>query len=353
MVRLDLDPGPLRAYEMVMGFAARRGEAATRLAMHAAVPLVLRVELLHLIRLNFLPEAAHDLAIEADVLFASYCEDMGNGYFCFASNARLQLLQGLDPAYPDESVPRSAQVARFMLDYLDHKQRNVGTARDRLRSQWIEVERWNALAFAEPELAAGQFAAVLARATAKDDVAARLRVGGLSTALATPLARFGELLVYAEGIDAVQMGRTDDADRLFGSMPDREIEIAGIRLKSPRQVLTGYIGKEAPGVQLAESAEQEEARSEVPAEQAQTDETPLEHPKPAHDQIYISYSHRDQRWRDRLVIFLRPYVRDLSIQFADVEESSGKRLEEQEASALERAGLAIVLVNPNYLVDQI
>jgi hypothetical protein len=97
------------------------------LAMHAAVPLVLRAELLHLIRLNFLPEAAHDLAIEADVLFAPFCEDIGNGYFCFASNARLQLLQGLDPAYPDESVPRSGQVARFTLDYLDHEYRNVRT----------------------------------------------------------------------------------------------------------------------------------------------------------------------------------------------------------------------------------
>ena len=51
---------PLDAYEAVMGFAARRGEAVLRLAMHAAVPQVLRVELLHLLRLNFVPEAADD-----------------------------------------------------------------------------------------------------------------------------------------------------------------------------------------------------------------------------------------------------------------------------------------------------
>jgi hypothetical protein len=227
----QLDPGPLRAYELVIAFASRRGEGAIRLAMHAAVPLVLRAELLHLIRLNFIPEAAQDLAIEADVLFAPFCEDMGNGYYCFASNVRLQLLQGLDPVYPDELTPRSSQVARFMLDYLDHQHRDVRQDRDRLRSQWMEVERWSSLAFAEPELAAGQLAAVLARATENDDVAARLRVGGLSSALATPLARFGELLVYAEGVEALQTGRTEDAGHLFGSISDREIEIAGIRLK--------------------------------------------------------------------------------------------------------------------------
>jgi hypothetical protein len=260
--RLDTDPGPLRAYELVMRFASRRGEAAIRLAMHAAVPLVLRAELLHLIRLNFVPEAAQDLAIEADVLFAAFCEDIGNGYYCFGSNARLQLLQGLDPAYPDEPIPRSAQVAGFMLDYLDHEDRDVRTSTDRLRLQWIEVERWSALAFAKPELAARQLAAVLARVTANDKVAARLRLGGLSSALATPLARFGELLAYAQGVDALEKGRSDVASRLFGSMPDRDIEIAGVTLKSPRRVITETAGREAPAVEVAESAEQAEARLE-------------------------------------------------------------------------------------------
>lgn len=266
--RLASDPGPLKAYELVMAFAARRGEAALRLAMHAALPQVLRPELLHLIRLNFLPESTSDLAIEADVLFAPFCEDIGNGYYCFAANARLQLLQGLDPAHHDESMPRSVQVARFMLDYLDHEERDIRIGSDRLRSDWVEVERWSALAFAEPTLAAGQLAAALARATANDDVAARVRVGGLASALATPLARFGELLTYTEGVEALQMGRAEDASRLFQVMPDREIEIGGVRLKSPRRVFLENMGKKTPGVLATELAEQPGVADEASGQHA-------------------------------------------------------------------------------------
>ena len=46
---------PLEAYEALMLFARRRGEGALRLAMHAAVPQSFRPDLLHLLKLNFLP----------------------------------------------------------------------------------------------------------------------------------------------------------------------------------------------------------------------------------------------------------------------------------------------------------
>src|SRR5687767_10348007 len=51
---------PLEAYETVMRFAAERGEPALRLALHAAVPQSFRPGFLHLLRLNFVPEAAHE-----------------------------------------------------------------------------------------------------------------------------------------------------------------------------------------------------------------------------------------------------------------------------------------------------
>jgi hypothetical protein len=194
-------------------------------------------------------------------------------------------------------------------------------------------------------------AAVLARATAKDDVAARLRVGGLSTALATPLARFGELLVYAEGVDALQMGRTDDADRLLGAMPDREIEFAGIRLKSPRRVLTGHIGREAPAVELSESAEQAEARTEAPAEMSSLADLP--------ELVgFFSYSREDDEAVDGTLSALRDAIqRELSAQLGRSKTTfrlwqdqaaiaPGKLWETEIKKAVEQAVFFIPIITP-------
>ncbi|HRD88865.1 MAG TPA: DUF4062 domain-containing protein, partial [Accumulibacter sp.] len=352
MVEHAADPGPLRAYELLMAFAARRGEAALRLAMHAALPQVLRAELLHLIRLNFLPESAQDLAVEADVLFAPFCEDIGNGYYCFAGHARLQLLQGLDPAYRDESIARSVQVARFMLDYLEHERRNVRAVGDRLHSDWIDVERWSALAFAEPALAAGQLAAALAHATASDDVAARVRVGGLASALAAPLARFGELLAYAEGVEALQTGDHGQAVRLFGAMPDRELEIVGIRLKSPRRVLAESIKTEAPAVSPAESPAAAESPAEAPATQAAAEEARVEPAVPTPPEgrgIFIVHRRDDAAGHAvRLRESLRARLGDrVFADIADIE--AGADLLATIRSAIRESAAVVALIGPRWL----
>src|SRR5687767_13583958 len=106
---------PLEAYEEVMRFAARRGPCALRLALHAAMPQVLRPELLHQLRINFVPESVIDLAVEADVLFAPFCADLGNGYYQFDAAARRLLLQELDPTYRDLPGLRSHRLASFLV----------------------------------------------------------------------------------------------------------------------------------------------------------------------------------------------------------------------------------------------
>lgn len=351
------DPGPLKAYQLVMAFAARRGEAALRLALHAALPQVLRADLLHLMRLNFLPETVRELAVEADVLFAPFCEDLGNGYYRFAGNARLHLLQGLDPAYRGEATARSVQVARFMLDYLDHEQRNVRAGSNRVHADWIEVERWSALGFVEPSLAAGQLAAALAQATADEDIAARVRVAGLAATLATPLARFGELLAYAAGVEALEMGRLDEAGRVLGSMADREVEVAGIRLQSPRQVLAGRAPQQAAMVEEAAAAQaktpEQNAESPLEKEAAPTAgaEPPVEDAQaPARDQVYISYSHRDQKWAERIAVHLIAVTGAVrTSDWSDAGIGLGEDLRPEIAAAIARARVAVVLVSPDYL----
>src|SRR3712207_3328707 len=98
--------GPLEAYEALMLFARRRGEGALRLAMHAAVPQSFRPDLLHLLKLNFLPRELHDPAAEADVLFSPLCEEVGPCYFEFGQHVRTLLLDHLAANYASDRTPR-------------------------------------------------------------------------------------------------------------------------------------------------------------------------------------------------------------------------------------------------------
>ena len=63
------------ALRRTLTFARRYGEGHTRLAMHAALPLGLTPDLLHLIRVNF---AGHAPWIaEADLLLSPLCREVG------------------------------------------------------------------------------------------------------------------------------------------------------------------------------------------------------------------------------------------------------------------------------------
>src|SRR4051812_33956199 len=121
---------PLAAYEAVMHFATERGEAALRLALHAAVPQSFHPELLHLLKRNFVPEAGDDPAVEADVLFSPLCEEMGRGFFKFDPQVRALLLENLASNYPSKTSSRITKVADFIISYVDHEERNPAASQD-------------------------------------------------------------------------------------------------------------------------------------------------------------------------------------------------------------------------------
>ncbi|MET0645603.1 MAG: hypothetical protein ABW208_03220, partial [Pyrinomonadaceae bacterium] len=173
---------PLEAYEALMLFARRRGEGALRLAMHAAVPQSFRPDLLHLLKLNFLPRELHDPGTEADVLFSPLCEEVGRGYFEFGPHVRSLLLDNLAANYATDRTPRIQRVANFLLFYVEHAERRAAGGLDRLRRDYLEVQRWVALAFLDPDDAARQLAAALKGTVAPGgEFAARLRLGGLAS----------------------------------------------------------------------------------------------------------------------------------------------------------------------------
>ncbi len=65
------------ALQRVITFARHFGESHITLAMHAALPLGLTPELVHLIRINFVSAASW--ISEADLLLSPLCREVGGG----------------------------------------------------------------------------------------------------------------------------------------------------------------------------------------------------------------------------------------------------------------------------------
>jgi TIR domain-containing protein/NB-ARC domain-containing protein len=325
---------PLEAYRQIMRFSGRRGENALRLALHAAVPQVLRADLLHLLRLNFVPESLDDTAVEADVLFAPFCENLGNGYYRFEQNVRRQLLNHLDPTYENDMVLRSQQVASFLLAYFGLQSRSIASDNDHLYGSYLEVERWVALAFLDPASAATQLAAAVRHSCDPDEVTARMQIGGLTSALSTPLAPYQKLLAYAAGIEALNAGQVEQAYELLDGLGDSEIRVGEITLRSARSVLSEYRRI------LAETAE--------PKVEADTVESTAE--KPLRDHFFISYDRADRAWAEWIAWQLEQAGHQVKIQAWDFAPGRNFLLEMQKT--ILECERTIAVLSPNYFSSE-
>ena len=247
---------PLEAYQELMTFAKEYGEGALRLAMHAAVPQGFRSELLHLLRLNFIPEPLGGPVLEADVLLSPLCEDMGGGYYQFDPEIRRLLLDSLVEAYADEPLSRLRQVANFLLQYIAHLEHGTYGKQDPLWQDYLETQRWIALAFLDPDAAAAQLAAALSQIEETSDVVTRIRLGGLPSALSTPLVRHRKLLLYAVALQALETGESEQGLNLLQSLGDEEITAGGITLRPARALRAAWHAqRSAESVPVAEPGE--------------------------------------------------------------------------------------------------
>ena len=73
---------------------------------------------------------------------------------------------------------------------------------------------------------------------------------------------------------------------------------------------------------------------------------------PPRDLVFISYSHKDKKWLNRLLIFLKPYVKQGQINiWADPYIQIGDRWQRRIGEALPRTKVAVLMVSSNFLAS--
>ncbi|MCK6374481.1 MAG: CHAT domain-containing protein [Zoogloea sp.] len=227
------------AYAALEQYAADYGRDPLLLLMHASVPETLRPDLLNLIRVNFLAAHGPDPSLEADVLFSPLATALGGGYYRIDAQVRWHCLVMLRSLYRHDPRPRIRRIAELLWRYVEAREHQASRAADPQLAEFLDIQRWVALAFLEPASAAHAFADAL-RQTHADGSTVALRLGGLASAIELPLAGQPELLAYARGLDALASGNDAEAERLLGALGSDEIRVGDIVLKAPGAVLADY-----------------------------------------------------------------------------------------------------------------
>lgn len=184
----------------VLAFSRRFGRETTLLAMHAALPLGLTPELVHLLRVNFVRRAPW--IAEADLLLSPLCMEAGGGMYEMDPDVRELLLAemartpGLGPA-------RQRQVAQFLRLWAA---RALNDAADPDLQEHLRVQQWVALAYAEPARAAEELAGALRAGVERGSRPEVARVARLTAILSAPLAAEVELRRYAGAVQRVAAG---------------------------------------------------------------------------------------------------------------------------------------------------
>lgn len=225
---------PLRR---VLAFSRRFGRETTALAMHAALPLGLSPELVHLLRVNFVPRAP--FIAEADLLLSALCAEAGGGMYEMDADVRELLLAEMarTPGYGPAQQRRVADFLRLWAA------RALDDTADPDLQEHLRVQQWVALAYADPARAAEELAGALRAGVERADRPEVARVARLTTVLSAPLAAEVELRRYAGAVE--RMAATGAA----ASSGSGAVSIGRERLPSMDRVVRLWHPQPTPDIQ--------------------------------------------------------------------------------------------------------
>ena len=97
------------------------GEEALRFAYHAALPVALNPEFLHLLRINFFVDIERPLPyeVEFEFLLSSLCRQIDEGLYEIERDVRLVLLEGLAREFGQERI---REVAMLLWEYVEQQE---------------------------------------------------------------------------------------------------------------------------------------------------------------------------------------------------------------------------------------
>ncbi len=105
------------ARRLVRGFEKDAGKPLLRLASHAALPVALTPDLVHLLRINF-PDDAVDYFDESRLLLSALCTEIQDGFYVIDHHVRDILLKNLQD---EEGGKRFRDIAILLYEYSKHR----------------------------------------------------------------------------------------------------------------------------------------------------------------------------------------------------------------------------------------
>ncbi|NEP04647.1 MAG: SUMF1/EgtB/PvdO family nonheme iron enzyme, partial [Okeania sp. SIO4D6] len=215
--------------DQITAFTEYFGEPHLIFAQHAAFPLALTPDLLYRLWQRFFARERNfniPWYAVADILLSSFCHPVDRELYEMDRGIRNQLLQLCTERFGQS---RLEELSRFLVSYID-SQVNRGES---VSSIW-QGQRWTALAYTRPELAARQLAESLQEAYGRDDKAELVRLSSLMETLAEPLREYEPLLVMlGQGYGGYARGDVAGVENVRRELGRSEVDVGGVLLRVP------------------------------------------------------------------------------------------------------------------------